>query len=337
MTAAVAWVFDMRSPAFGAPRDVLYREAMKMARFADEIGVDRLIISEHHGSDDGYCSAPFVLGAAFAAHTQRIRIMLGAVVLPLHDPVKIAEQIAMLDIVSGGRLEVAFGAGYIPSEFARFKAPFSERGRLMDEGLDIIVRALRGEKFVSDGREVFVQPPPLHGPQLYLAGSKKVTIDRAIEFGCGLFPTDPDLCDYYDQRCAEKGVSPGPKLVLGPPQCVFVSNDPDKMWAQILPYAMHSATSYARWSAESANSGSLYDGLIDPVQLRSSGIYKVVTPDECVALARQLSVRNQSLSFCPLLGGLPPEIGWESLTLFANAVLPKIHSLSDRAGPENQS
>lgn len=326
MRASVAWVFDMRSPGIGAPRDILYAEAMKMARFADEIGVDRLIISEHHGSDDGYCSAPFVLGSAFAAHTERIKIMLGAVVLPLHDPVKIAEQIAVLDIVSGGRLEVAFGAGYIPSEFARFKVPFNERGRLMEEGLAIIVRALKGERFEIEGREVFVQPPPFHGPQFYLAGNKKITVDRAIRFGCGLFPTDVDLCDFYDQRCREEGVSSGPKLVLGPPQAVFVSNDPDGMWARILPYALHSATSYARWSAESTNSGSLYEGVIDPVQLRASGIFKVVTPDECVALARQLSLRGQSLSFYPLLGGLPPEIGWESLDLFANSVWPRMQS-----------
>src|ERR1700754_1551596 len=112
MTAIrIAGMFDMRNPEFGTPRGELYAAALDMIAFADEIGVPRINLMEHHGSDDGYLPAPFVIGGAVAARTTRTRISLGAVVLPLHDPVKIAEQIAVLDIVSGGRLEVIFGAG----------------------------------------------------------------------------------------------------------------------------------------------------------------------------------------------------------------------------------
>jgi alkanesulfonate monooxygenase SsuD/methylene tetrahydromethanopterin reductase-like flavin-dependent oxidoreductase (luciferase family) len=144
--------FDMRAPAFGAPTAELYAAALDMAAFADKIGVDRIGLMEHHGSEDGYLSAPFVMGGAVAARTSRLRINLGAVVLPLHDPVKVAEQIAVLDQLSAGRLDVVLGAGYVPAEFAMFRVSLHDRARLLDEGIDIILRALQGERFEAGGR-----------------------------------------------------------------------------------------------------------------------------------------------------------------------------------------
>jgi len=146
--------FDMRSPAFGAPTKDLYANALEMAAFADEIGVDRIGLMEHHASDDGYLPAPFVLGGGVAARTRNCMITLGAVILPLHDPVKIAEQIAVLDLMSNGRLKVIFGAGYVPSEFAMFQVSLRDRAKLLDQGIDIILRALHGERFEADGRPV---------------------------------------------------------------------------------------------------------------------------------------------------------------------------------------
>src|ERR1700742_3234436 len=146
--------FDMRAPSFGAPADRLYAAALEMATFADEMGITRIGLMEHHGSEDGYLPSPFVMGGAIAARTRRCRLNLGAVILPLHDPVKIAEHIAVLDQLSGGRLEVTFGAGYVPSEFARFRVSLRDRGKLLDRGIEIILRALDGERFEMDGREI---------------------------------------------------------------------------------------------------------------------------------------------------------------------------------------
>jgi alkanesulfonate monooxygenase SsuD/methylene tetrahydromethanopterin reductase-like flavin-dependent oxidoreductase (luciferase family) len=127
-----------------------------MAAFGDEIGVDCIGLMEHHGSDDGYLPQPFTLAAAMAAVTKNVRFLLGAVILPLHDPVQIAEQIAITDLISNGRLNVILGAGYVPFEFAMFGKSLRDRARLMNSGVDTILRALRGESFDADGRPVYI-------------------------------------------------------------------------------------------------------------------------------------------------------------------------------------
>ena len=167
---ATALLFDMRAPSFGAPAERLYSAALEMATFADEMGISRIGLMEHHGSDDGYLPSPFVMGGSVAARTKRCRINLGAIILPLHDPVHVAEQIAVLDLLSAGRLQVIFAAGYVPSEFALFKASLHDRGKLLDQGIDIILRALHGERFSTDGREVFVRPLPIQKPEAILFG-----------------------------------------------------------------------------------------------------------------------------------------------------------------------
>src|SRR5688500_954288 len=109
--------FDMRAPSWGTPPTQLYGAAVEMAAFADQIGVTQIGLMEHHGSDDGYLPQPFTLASAMAGVTNNIRFILGAVILPLHDPVIVAEQIAITDLISNGRINVIFGAGYVPFEF----------------------------------------------------------------------------------------------------------------------------------------------------------------------------------------------------------------------------
>ena len=105
-------------------------------------------------------------------------------ILPLHDPVKLAEQIAVLDLMSGGRLDVIFGAGYVAAEFAAFGVSMRDRGRLLDEGIDIILRALKGERFMAGGREVYVRPLPVQKPEdiLLVGGGVDASAKRAARF-----------------------------------------------------------------------------------------------------------------------------------------------------------
>src|SRR5258706_13069410 len=149
--------FDMRAPGFGTPASKLYGAALEMAAYADRIGVDRIGLMEHHGSDDGYLPQPFVMGGGVAAITKKCTIMLGAVILPLHDPVNIAEQMAVLDLMSNGRLNVILAAGYVESEFTMFGVSMGDRGSLLDTGIATILRALSGERFEANGRPVYVR------------------------------------------------------------------------------------------------------------------------------------------------------------------------------------
>ena len=162
--------FDMRAPSFGAPSEELYAAALEMCAFGDEIGIDGVIFPEHHCSEDGYNPVPSLMATAVAARTKKMAIILGAIVLPLHDPVEVAETIAVADTICGGRLWTTLAAGYVEAEFNMFGKSLADRAMLMDEGLEVIVRALKGERFDYQGREVFVRPLPPSGVSQIMVG-----------------------------------------------------------------------------------------------------------------------------------------------------------------------
>jgi alkanesulfonate monooxygenase SsuD/methylene tetrahydromethanopterin reductase-like flavin-dependent oxidoreductase (luciferase family) len=284
---------------------------------------------EHHASEDGYLPAPFVMGGGFAARTKKCRITLGAVILPLHDPVKVAEQIAVLDLMSGGRLEVVLGAGYVPSEFARFKVSLRDRGKLMDQGIDIILRSLRGERFEADGREVFVRPLPIQKPENILLGGGGVeaSAKRAARFGIGFSPSanHAALFPLYREESRKHGFTPRRPYGGGIPISIYVTEDPEKGWAETMPHVQHMAREYSKWAAqEGGASHSPFVGLDDEAKMRKSGMFVVWTPDEVLARAPAMFAIDRSLSFMPLIGGMKPELGWRSLELVKNKVLPRL-------------
>lgn len=321
-------LFDMRAPDFGAPPRKLYAAALDMAAFADEIGVSRVNLMEHHASEDGYLPAPFVMGGGVAARTKQCRISLGAVILPLHDPVKIAEQIAVLDQMSGGRLDVTFGAGYVKAEFDAFGVSLGARGKLLDEGVDTILRALRGERFEANGRPVYVRPLPVQKPEdiILIGGGVEASARRAARFGLGFSPINGAMIAVYEEACRKLGRAPG--RIFGPSRSgnIHLSNDPEKTWTQVMPHVRHVVSEYAKWAEQEPNSNSPFRGLLgDDALLRSSGVFNVWTPDELVSRAPALIGDHGGLSFMPLMGGLAPELGWESLELL-KAAMPRLEA-----------
>ncbi len=315
----VSLSFDMRAPDFGAPRSELYDAALKMIEYADAHGIDQVIFPEHHGSEDGYNPVPALMGAAAAARTDRIAIVLGALVLPLHDPVELAETIAVTDIISGGRTHAVLAAGYVEHEFRLFGKSLHERARLMDHGLDVITRALAGERFRDGDREVFVRPLPLSDPpKLYVGGGVPAAAKRAARFGLGFWGLNDDLNPVYEEECRKLGREPGPTMRTS--VGLHVARDPDTAWDQIGEHVLHLVRSYAVWAGDSASrSNSPFHGLDTVDKIRKAGLVRVVSPDECVELAR-----DKSISLTPLISGLSPEIGWESLELFVDEALPRI-------------
>src|SRR3954470_1050737 len=110
--------FDMRPTAL-EPKEAqrLYEAALEMGEWADARGFDMLTLSEHHASPDGYLPSPLVLGGAMAARTKQIALWISALLLPLHDPIRLAEDLAVLDLISGGRVSMVTGLGYRPIEY----------------------------------------------------------------------------------------------------------------------------------------------------------------------------------------------------------------------------
>ncbi len=316
--------FDMRAPDWGTPPAELYRAAVEMAAFADRIGLDRINLMEHHGSEDGYLPQPFCLASAMAAVTSRIRFMLGAVILPLHDPVMLAEKIAVTDLLSGGRLSVIFGAGYVPFEFQMFGKSVKDRAKLMDSGIEIILRALRGERFEAGGREIFIRPLAVQTPEdiIMVGGGVEASARRAARFGVGFGPMKPELVDLYLSECERLGQLPRQyfRPVPGMPLAIHLCEDPEQGWAAIERHAVHVITEYAKWAEQEGDgSNSPFKGLTDPAVLKQSGLFAAWTPDQLIERFKAMP-DGGGISLQPLLGGLSPEEGWKSLKLLEKAL-----------------
>ncbi len=311
--------FDMRVPDFGAPPLKVYAAALEMIDYADKHGIDKVDFQEHHQSEDGYLSAPYLMGTAAAARTKNIAIVLGAVILPFHDPVKIAEQIAIADMISGGRCYSVLAAGYSPTEFAAFRVSLKDRGRLMDEGFDIILRALSGERFMDKDREVFVRPLPSRAPRdiVYAGGGTPAAARRAARFGLPMWPMNDTIISDYIAECEKLGKEPG-KFIRGVTS-VYVTDDPERGWSVIGPCLLHYMKSYAKWSESAKTSASPLHGMDTIEKIRAAGLVQVVTPEGAVEIGSKGSIGLQ-----PLIGGLHPDLGWKSLEMFVDKVLPRI-------------
>lgn len=331
--------YDLRRAPFSpATHEELYAACLEQCAWADAAGFDRVGLPQHHGADDGYCPATSVLGAAIAARTGSMVIDLKAVLLPLYDPIRLAEELAVLDLISNGRLEVLFGAGYRPAEFEMFRVPFSERGRRMTDHIPVLRQAWTGEPFKYHGSTVQVRPRPARpgGPRIVLGGSTEHAARRAARLADGYDPVPPaaHTFEVYREECARLGRTPSePRRPHPAAVFLMVAEDPEAVWAEVAPYALHEANSYGQWNLD-AGLVTHYQVTSDPDELRTTGQYRVVTPDECLGLAQQLGPTGQ-LILHPLMGGLPVDLSWRSLELFKTAVLPQLEALGWRPDAES--
>jgi len=320
--------FDMRAPELGASRRELYAAAHDMAEFADQVGFHTLLVGEHHGTEDGYTSAPFVVAASLAARTRSIRIRLRAVLLPLHDPVEFAEQLSTLDVLTDGRAEAVLGLGYVPAEFAMFGLDPTLRVRRLERGIEILSAGLSGQPISTDGRGGRISPLPVQEDlPLYLGGGVPAAARRAARFGLGFAPhlPSPELLQTYEAECTRRRVTG--RVIANPGHyAMFVTKDPDEFWRILEPHARHNANEYSKMAAETATTSTFVpanpNDSLDDLKKRASTW--VVTPDECIELAESLAEQGGSFQFVPLLGGLAPELGWSSLRLFADEVMPEL-------------
>jgi alkanesulfonate monooxygenase SsuD/methylene tetrahydromethanopterin reductase-like flavin-dependent oxidoreductase (luciferase family) len=319
--------FDMRLRDGDASAPGLYRAALEMAAWGEQHGAALAMVSEHHASSDGYLPAPLVLASAMAARTTRLPIQVAALLVPLHDPIELAEQMAVLDILSGGRVSYVCALGYRPEEYAMFGRDIRQRGKRMDACLAALKRAWRGEPFELEGRRVHVTPRPLTpgGPTLFMGGNAPEAVRRAARFGMGMLTMggNPELKGIYERACQEYGTQPG--LFINPvgdsPSTCFVARDVERAWREIGPYMLHDAEMYARWFKEMGSITKSTALSVDALRAEN-GNYRIFTPEQAAARIR----RDGALMLQPLCGGLPPEIAWQSLELLASDVLPRLRA-----------
>ena len=160
---------------------------------AEEYGFDSLWPAEHHFTEYGFCASPSLTLAAVARTTSRIRLGTGVVVLPFYNPVRVAEDYAMLDLISDGRVELGVGRGYQPVEFDGFGVDQTQSAEMFDEAVEVIQRAWTEESFSFQGKhyqfnDVMVRPKPLQKPRppMWMAALSESTFPKAGRMGMNL-------------------------------------------------------------------------------------------------------------------------------------------------------
>lgn len=318
--------FDMRAPAFGAASvSDLYAAALDMAEWAEGRGCVAAVVSEHHASPDGYLPAPLILTSALLARTKALPIQVAALLLPLYEPVRLAEEMAVLDILGRGRVSYVFGMGYRDEEFAMFGVARRGRGRRAEETIEFLRRAWTGEPFDYQGRRVCVTPTPATagGPVLMMGGSTPAAARRAARCGLGLYAqsSDAELETVYRAECAALGRAAGVCVIppAGLVTSAFVAEDVEDAWREMGPYLLHDARMYTDWLGRGAAAVRTAARSVEELRAEN-GAYRIFSVDEAVEYARTTGV----LVVQPLCGGLPPALAWRSLRLIGDHVVPAL-------------
>ena len=253
------------------------------------------------------------LAAAIAARTTRLPITVGALLLALYEPVKLAEDLAVVDLISRGRVSYVVGIGYRPEEFAMFGVDRRMRAAVVEERIPLLQRLWSGGEVTVDGRPVRVTPLPFTpgGPMLAYGGGTEAAARRAgaprASSSWRRRTTPP-----WSRPIGRRGVTRRRAASFRPagtPLTVFVADDPERAWAEIGTYLLADATSYAAWNADRTGTASISRVSTVTELAAEKGAYQILTPAE----ARRLTEAGFPLNLQPLVGGLPPDLAWPYL------------------------
>jgi alkanesulfonate monooxygenase SsuD/methylene tetrahydromethanopterin reductase-like flavin-dependent oxidoreductase (luciferase family) len=316
--------FDFRNPGFaGTTMADRYAAAIEMTAWADRLGCVSISVSEHHGSDDGYLPSPIPVVAAMAGASTSVRFNIAALIAPFHDPLRLAEDLVVLDNLTRGRVDVMVAGGYVREEFEMFGVPMAERPTRVAEVVKTLRSAFTGEAFEYRGRTVRVTPGPHRtgGPVVSMGGSSEAAARRAARLGVGFTPSVPEVWPFYRDEMARLGQPDPGTYAGGASRVVVLAEDAEEGWKAHAPYFLHENNAYGAWQAQD-DIASPYRTVGDADALRSTGRYRVLTPDEFVAEVKVAAV--PFAIFQPLCGGTPPALAWQSLRLFERVVLPAV-------------
>ena len=233
-----------------------YRETLELVRLIEDVGLDSAWVSEHHFSADGYLPSLVPMLAAFAAVTERIELGTGVVLAPFHDPIRMAEDFAVVDQLSGGRVIPGFGIAWREEEFREFNIPMPERVGRTRELIDVLRLSWNDERFDYNGKHfryegVAVTPKPARVPPILVGGFVDSAIKRAGRIGDGYISSRVEPARAREAfamaaEAREKAGKEGPPIVALL-QNAFVTNDPDGDWPMVRDGTGHQLGTYAGW------------------------------------------------------------------------------------------
>jgi alkanesulfonate monooxygenase SsuD/methylene tetrahydromethanopterin reductase-like flavin-dependent oxidoreductase (luciferase family) len=197
-------------PGSGQSFHSSYRDMLDCLPEAEELGYSSVFHISHHGRDDGFCPSPLLALASAAAVTEKMRLGTAVLLVPLYHPVKLAEDLAVLDQISNGRVVLGAAPGYVADEFAMMGIPRDERNRRFEEALDLLQLAWKGEPFEFDGRYYQVPAGTRVGPHpvnreipIWYGVSGPRMLANAAKRGCAVVAsprhTVEEVREHYDR------------------------------------------------------------------------------------------------------------------------------------------
>ena len=235
-----------------------YRDTIELVKLVESSGLDAAWVSEHHFSADGYLPSLLPMLAAFATVTERIELGTGVVLAPFHDPIRMAEDFAVVDQLSGGRLIAGFGIAWREEEFRQFNIDVSSRVGRTRELVEVLRLAWNEDRFDYSGKHysysgVAVTPKPARVPSILVGGFVDGAIRRAGRIGDGYISSraQPERVAEAFRMASEERAKVGR---TGPPivavlQNAYVSDDPDRDWPMVRDGIGHQLGTYSGWRA----------------------------------------------------------------------------------------
>jgi len=320
-----------------------YRETLELVALAESLGFDSAWVSEHHGSSDGYLPSLLPMLAAFAAVTERIELGTGIVLTPLHDPLRLAEDAAVVDQLSDGRLILGLGLGWREEEFRMFGASMRERARRTTDTIEVLRRAWSGRRFSFEGRtmrfdRVRVTPAPARagGPRIFLGGYDDRGVRRAGRVADG-YITDATEADnlqhalsVLDEGARSAGRDPR-TLAIVLTQNAFPSRDGDP-WDMLRSGLTQQSGAYAAW--EKGHDTPEHDALV-PTLPEEDDVRRGTfagTPEEVLAALGPMVTRHGERDELHMVvrlhyPGMDLATAARAIELFANEVAPALRAL----------
>ncbi len=250
-------IYDFRNPEpWQQPWTDRYRAILDQIAWVDrDLTFEGIHVTEHHFYADGYMPSTMVVCAAIAARTQRVTVGTNLIQLPLHHPVRVAEDALVNDIISNGRFRLGIGAGYYGQEFEGVGSVLKQRPSRMKEGADILRAAFAGKPFSYQGKrftvpEIYVTPPPIRdgGPEIWAGAFVPAAIDRLAQFADGFLAFGAGTIEEYQTACERHGRPPQERQV-NRTYWAIIDEDPERAYAAAGPHFVHMYNDYIRRDA----------------------------------------------------------------------------------------
>ena len=327
--------YDFRNPAPSAVSfERLYRDSLDQIAWAETLGFDSVWLTEHHFCEDGYTPSPLVLAAAIGERTSRMRIGTNLMLLPLADPVRLAEDAAAVSILTGGRFDLGVGLGYRALEFDYFGRRLNHRPSLMEEGIDIIRQAWSGRPVTIEGKRYSIDalpvgPVPAEAPRLLMGGMAEPAIARAARLGDGFLSTGGIGHDLYIKALEEQGKDRAQGVICAG-NWMIVAPDPEAEAARVGEYVLYQTNQYISWGAFGPPEA--VPLFADAASAIEGGLYELCDADGAVAnLTRMLTDYPEiaDVHFWAQFPGEPVESGSRRIEYLASEALPRVRKELD--------